>query len=120
MKRKATRVSTVTKVSGNVQIFSSPKMVKEPLPEITGAVTVSFKHESDVHGMAIGSVIVTAVEPFDAWVKQHGIAHVNKSGVTNYLLPFGSKPDGLYDLGWATKAVAQEIATHYGIALKEF
>lgn len=50
----------------------------------------SFKHEDEAHGMAVGPVIVTATEPYDAWVKR------------------------------VTKLVAKEIATHYGVALKEF
>jgi hypothetical protein len=112
------KVSAVTKVSGNVQIISSPAMQK-PLPEIEGAVTVSFKHEDEIHGMAIGPVIVTAVEPYEAWLKVHGIPQVNGRGETRYSYPFGSKPEGRHDLGWATKLVAREVAAHYGVALKE-
>ena len=106
MKKKVSRVS-------------SPK-VTQPLPEIAGPVTVSFKHEDEIHGMAVGPVIVTATEPYDAWVKVHGSTHVNGRGETRYLIPFGSKPEGCHNLGWLTKSVAQEIATHYGVALKEF
>ena len=116
--KKPARVSAVTTVSGSVQIFSSPKVTA--LPEIAGSVTVSFKHEDAFHGVAIGPVVVVETEPYDAWVKLHGTAHVNGHGETRYLLPFGSKPEGRHDLGWVAKPVAQEIATHYGVALKEF
>ena len=117
--RSKKKISSVTQGKGNAQIFSSPK-VTQPLPEIAGSVTVSFKHEDDVHGVAIGPVVVIATEPYDAWVKLYGSAHVNGRGETRHLIPFGSKPAGRYDLGWVTKLVAQEIATHYGVALKEF
>jgi hypothetical protein len=117
---RAMRVSAVTRVAGtNHQIISSPSMQK-PLPEITGPVTVSFKHEDEIAGMAIGPVIVTAVEPYETWLKAHGIPHVNGRGETRYSYPFGSKPEGRHDLGWNTKLVAREVAAHYGVALEEF
>lgn len=122
LSKKKPQISTVTQVAGtNVQIFSSPQMVqKPPLPIVTGPVAVSFKHEDSMAGMAMGPVIVTAKEPYDAWLKIHGVPHTSRSGETRYLMPFGSKPDGRYNLGWATKYVAQEVAAHYGVALEEF
>lgn len=96
------------------------KKASTPLPKIAGPVTVSFKHEDQVHGVAVGPVVVVATEPYDAWVKIHGSAHVNGRGETHYFIPFGSKPDGRHDLGWLTKPAAHEIAAHYGVALKEF
>jgi hypothetical protein len=117
VKKNTVTVSPVTKGGHNVQIFSSPKSMR---PEIMGAVTVSFKHEDEFHDMAVGPVVVTAVEPYDAWVKIHGTLRINACGETRYLIPFGSVPEGRHDLGWVTKLVAKEIAGHYGAALKEF
>lgn len=88
-------------------------------PVVEGPVTVSFKHEDEIHGMAVGPVVVIASETYDAWVKLHGSPHINGRGEPCYLIPFRSKPDGRHDLGWLTKPVAQEIAAHYGVALKE-
>lgn len=104
---------------GNHRVFSSPK-TRAPLPVVTGPVTVSFKYEDSVGGMAVGPVIVTAREPYEAWLKIHGVPHTNRSGETRYLCPFGAKPEGRHDLGWATKHVALEVAAHYGVALEEF
>ena len=116
---KRTKIATTTKVTGNCQVMSSPGAVR-PLPEIAGPVTVSFKHESSIHGMAIGPVVVTASAPYEAWLKVHGLPHTNGRGETRYLVPFGAKPEGRHDLGWNTKTVAQEVASHYGVALEEF
>lgn len=113
--RKIPAVTTV----GNHRIFSSPK-TREPLPSITGPVIVSFKHEDSIAGQAMGPIVVTESEMHDAWLKIHGIPHTNRSGEIRYHYPFGAKPEGRHDLGWATKHVALEIASHYGVALKEF
>lgn len=94
------KISVVTQIGGNVQIFSSPKATTKPLPEIEGPVTVSFKREDEFHGMALGPVTVGCGETPDT-------------------TSFGSIPEGCHDLGWVTKHVAQEIAAHYGVALKE-
>ncbi len=104
---------------GNHMVFSSPK-TRAPLPVVAGPVAVSFKHEDSVGGMAVGPVVVTAREPYEAWLKIHGVPHTSRSGETRYLCPFGAKPEGRHDLGWATKHVALEVAAHYGVALEEF
>lgn len=90
-------------------------------PAVDGPVTVSFKHEDSISGMAVGPVVVTAREPYEAWLKIHGVPHTNsRSGETRYLSPFGSTPEGRHQLGWTTRHVAGEIAAHYGVALEEF
>lgn len=89
-------------------------------PTVEGPVTVSFKHEDSISGMAIGPVVVTAREPYEAWLKLHGAPYSNGRGPTRYLVPFGSVPDGQHTLGWVTKHVALEVAVHYGVALEEF
>jgi hypothetical protein len=109
--KKKKIMSVVTKTAGNAQVFSSPKVRTQALPEITGPVTVSFKHEDEVHGVAVGPVIVIAIEPYEAWVKEHADARG--------FLPYGAKPEGCHDLGWNTKGVAHAVAAHYGVALKE-
>jgi hypothetical protein len=116
---KKSKISPVTKVTENLQIFSSPK-VSKPLPEVTGPVTVSFKHEDSISGMAIGPVVVTAREPYAEWLKIHGVPRTSRSGETHYLRPFRSVPAGRHDLGWVTRHVAGEIAAHYGVTLEEF
>jgi hypothetical protein len=90
------------------------------LPTTTGPVTVSFKHESDVDGTAVGPVVVIEREPYDAWLKKHGIPRVNARGETRYSCLFGSEPAGKHALGWMTKGAAREVAVHYGVALEEF
>lgn len=105
--------------NGNHMVFSAPR-TREPLPVVSGPVSVSFKYEDSVGGMAVGPVIVTAREPYEAWLKIHGVPHTNRGGETRYLCPFGAKPEGRHDLGWATKHVALEVAAHYGVALEEF
>ena len=100
-------------------MLSSPKL-RAPLPVITGPVTVSFKHEDSVGGMAVGPIVVTASEPYEAWLKIHGVPHTSRGGEIRYLYPFGAKPEGRHDLGWATKHVALEVAAHYSVELKEF
>jgi hypothetical protein len=118
--RPKKKPSVVTQVPGtNVQIFSSPK-TQRALPVIEGPVTVSFKHENSIHGMAIGQIVVIAHDPYNAWLKIHGSPYTSKSGSTSYLVPFGAMPAGRHDIGWATKHVAHEIAAHCGVALKEF
>lgn len=118
--RPKKKPSVVTQLPGtNVQIFSAPE-TQRPLPTIEGPVTVAFKHEDSIHGMAVGPIVVTASDLYDAWLKVHGSPYTNKSGTTRYLVPFGAKPTGRYDIGWATKQVAHEIATHYGVTLEEF
>jgi hypothetical protein len=116
--RGANKIPLVT-TNGSHMVFSAPK-TRAPLPVVTGPVSVSFKHEDSIGGMAVGPVIVTAREPYEEWLKIHGAPHTSRGGETRYLVPFGSKPDGRHDLGWATKHVALEIAAHYGIALEEF
>ncbi len=118
-KKAPKKISAVTQVAGtNVQIFSSPQTQK-PLPAIAGPVAVSFKHETSVGGMAVGPVIVIARDPYDAWLKIHGVSHTSGRGEIRYLVPFGAAPEGRYDLGWATKHVAHEIAGHYSVPLEE-
>jgi len=116
--KAAKKIPAVTTV-GNQQIFSSPKATTKPLPAITGPVTVSFKHEDSVGGMAVGPVVVIDSAPHEAWLKVHGSAYTNRRGETHYLIPYGVSPEGLYNLGWVTRHVAGEIAAHYGVALKE-
>jgi hypothetical protein len=119
MTAQTKKISVVTQ-NGNFQVFSSPKATTRPLPVITGPVTVSFKHEDTVGGMAVGPVVVTARDPYEAWLKIHGVSHTSTRGETRYLCPYGSKPEGRHDLGWVTWHVASEIAAHYGVALEEF
>ncbi len=82
------------------------------LPEISGLVTVSFKHEGETRGMAVGPVIVVDHKPYDAWLK----ANVAPGSIG---IPFGAKPDGFHALGWMTKRQALKVAEHYGVTLEE-
>lgn len=115
------KISAVTEVPGtNHQIFSCPDATKKPLPVITGPVSVSFKHEDSIAGMAVGPVVVIAKEPYEAWLKKHSIPCIDARWLTRLSILFGSEPAGKYNLGWVTRPVADEIAAHYGVALETF
>ncbi len=101
---------------GNHMVFSEPKATTRPLPVITGPVTVAFKREDAVAGLAVtvGPVVVIDPQRYDAWLKVYGVARTNKRDETYYHYPFGVtpgvEPAGRYDLGWVTLHVAREIA----------
>ena len=83
---------------------------KKSWPDGAGPWSVSFKHEDEDSGMAIGPVTVVDHSLYDAWAKVHA---------TGLGIPFGSKPPGLHNLGWNTLADARRVAAHYGVTLKE-
>lgn len=121
MTRAKKKISVVTQVAGtNTQIFSCPKATTHPLPAIKGPMSVSFKREDEISGMAVGPVIVIEREPYEAWLKKHSIPNIDARGLTRLSPLFGSEPDGKHNLGWVTRSVADEIAAHYGVTLEEF
>jgi len=97
------------------------KLLVTDLPTPTGVdITVTFKHEGDRKGMAIGPVVVTDWVAFERWATANGIEiRISAFGDRFAALPLGATPDGLHRLGWFTKSNALRIAAHYGVGLKE-
>lgn len=78
------RIPVVTYAGKNSQIFSSPKTL-EPLPDVTGPVTVSFKYEDAFDDMILGPVVVTerAGSHDLGWATRHvALAIAKHYGVT--------------------------------------
>lgn len=88
------------------------KISASTLPVPVGyTISVTFKHESESRGIAIGPVVVTDHEVFDEWRR--------KCGITGPGIPYGSTPEGVHRLGWLSKPDAIKVADHYGVTLGE-
>lgn len=78
---------------------------------IVGQISVGWKHEDTIRGVAYGPVVITDKEAFAAWKAKHNITGVG--------IPFGSKPDGMHKLeSWLSQKDAERVAKHYGVTLE--
>ena len=68
------------------------------------AVTITFKDEDEQDGVPVGPVIVWDTDKLDAWMRANVPDYDPDHPAMG--IPFGSKPDGMEELGWMSKPEA--------------
>lgn len=95
------------------------------LPKIaSGRVLVTFKAEDASETEDYGTIHIIDQDAYDAWMAEN--VEPGSFGI-----PFGSRPDGEYEVGptdtpdfanidttWWPASLAQHIAEHYGVDVK--